>query len=77
MGSRYLGRTPPSNFNYYFMGGYTIWDAAVFYRTRRMQWGVNLNNFTNKQRYFLGGINEVLLYPGRPFDAQVNLRYRF
>jgi outer membrane receptor protein involved in Fe transport len=77
LGTRYLGRTPPSNFNYYFVGGYTIWDAAVFYRARRMEWGLNLNNFTNKQRYFLGGINEVLLYPGRPIDVQGNVRYRF
>jgi hypothetical protein len=36
-----------------------------------------LNNFTNKQRYFLGGINETLLYPGRPFEPQFNMRYRF
>ncbi len=77
LGTRYLGKNPPSNFNYYFLGGYTIWDAAVFYRTRKFEWGLNLNNFTNKERYFLGAINEVLLYPGRPFDAQVNLRYRF
>ncbi len=77
LGSRYLGRTPPSNFNYYFMGGYTIWDAAVFYRAKRFEWGLNLNNFTNKERYFTGGINEILLYPGRPFDIQANLRYRF
>lgn len=77
LGTRYLGRTPPSNFNYYFMGGYTIWDAAVFYRARRFEWGLNLNNFTNKERYFTGAINEILLYPGRPFDAQMNIRYRF
>lgn len=77
LGTRYMGKTPPSNFNYLFVGGYTIWDAALFYRARKMEWGLNLNNFTNKQRYFLGAINEILLYPGRPFDAQVNLRYRF
>ena len=77
LGNRYMGKTPPSNFNYIFVGGYTIWDAAVFYRTRKMQWGLNLNNFTNKERYFLGAINEILLYPGRPFDIQANVRFRF
>ena len=77
LGVRYMGKTPPSNFNYLFVGGYTIWDAALFYRTRKVEWGLNLNNFSNKQRYFLGAINEILLYPGRPFDAQVNVRYRF
>lgn len=38
---------------------------------------MNLNNFTNKQRYFVGAINEIQLYPGRPFDIQGNVRFRF
>jgi len=77
LGNRYIGRTPVNNFNYFFMGGYTLWDAAVFYRKSKWEYSVNLNNALNKERYLVSSINDFLVYPGKPFDATGTIRFRF
>jgi len=68
LGPRYISRTPVNNFNYYFLGGYTVWDAAVYYKTKRLDYSLNVNNLFNKERYLVASINDFLVYPGRPFD---------
>lgn len=77
LGNRYLGRSPVNNFNYFFMGGYTLWDAAVFYRKSKWEYSVNLNNALNKERYLVASINDFLVYPGKPFDVTGTIRFRF
>lgn len=68
LGPRYISRAPVNNFDYYFLGGYTVWDAAVYYKTRRIDYSLNVNNLFNKERYLVASINDFLVYPGRPFD---------
>ena len=77
LGQRYISRAPVNNFDYYWMGGYTIWNAAVFFRQQKAEYSVNLDNFTNKQRYFVGSINDYLLYPGSPFSITGTVRFHF
>ncbi|MDX2268956.1 MAG: TonB-dependent receptor [Bryobacter sp.] len=77
VGPRYVARAPVNNFNYYFLGGYTLWDAAVFYKTKHIDYSVNINNLFNKERYLVASINDFLVYPGRPFDLTANLRFRW
>ncbi len=77
LGPRYISRTPVNNFNYYFLGGYTIWDAAVYYKTRRFDYSVNVNNLFNKERYLVAAINDFLVYPGRPFDLTGRIKFHF
>jgi TonB-dependent siderophore receptor len=77
LGQRYMGRAPVNNFNYVVMGGYTTWDAAIFYRRSKAEYSVNLNNFTNKERYIVSSINDYLVYPGRPFEIIGTLRFHF
>ncbi len=77
IGQRYIARAPVNNFNYFFMGGYTLWDAAVFYRKSKWEYSVNLNNALNKERYLVASINDFLVYPGKPFDATGTIRFRF
>ena len=77
LGQRYLGRSPVNNFNYVVLGGYTLWDAAVFYRVKKLEYSVNLNNALNKERYFVASINDFLVYPGKPFDVTGKIRFRF
>jgi hypothetical protein len=38
---------------------------------------VNLNNLFNKERYLVASINDYLVYPGKPFDVNVNLKFRW
>ncbi len=77
VGPRYIARAPVNNFNYYFLGGYTVWDAAVYYKTKRIDYSLNANNLLNKERYLVASINDFLVYPGRPFDLSANLKFRF
>ena len=77
LGERYIGRAPVNNFNYVMMGGYTIWNAAVFYRRNKAEYSVNVNNFTNKQRYIVASINDYLVYPGKPIEVTGTLRFHF
>jgi iron complex outermembrane receptor protein len=77
LGERYIGRAPVNNFNYVYMGGYTLWNAAVFYRTNKADYSVNLNNFLNKDRYIVASINDYLVYPGKPFEVTGTIRFHF
>jgi len=77
IGPRYISRAPVNNFNYYYLGGYTVWDAAVYYKTRRIDYSVNVNNLFNKERYLVASINDFLVYPGRPFDLTGRIKFHF
>lgn len=77
VGPRYISSSPVNSFNYYFLGGYTIWDTAVYYKTKHIDYSVNLNNLFNKERYLVASINDYLVYPGKPFDVNVNLKFRW
>jgi iron complex outermembrane recepter protein len=77
IGQRYLGRAPVNNFDYFYLGGYTLWDAAVYYRRSKVEYSVNLNNALNKDRYLVASINDYLVYPGKPFDITGTIRFHF
>jgi iron complex outermembrane receptor protein len=77
VGPRYSARAPVNNLNYYFLGGYTLWDAAVYYKTKHIDYSVNVNNLFNKERYLVASINDFLVYPGRPFGLSANLKFRW
>jgi iron complex outermembrane recepter protein len=77
VGQRYLGRSPVNNFDYFYLGGYTLWDAAVYYRRSKMEYSVNLNNALNKNRYLVASINDYLVYPGKPLDVTGTIRFHF
>ena len=77
LGQRYIGSSSVNSFNYVMLGGYTLWDAAVFYHRDRVEYSVNLNNFTNKQRYLVSSINDYLVYPGKPIEVVGTVRFHF
>ncbi|HKX32652.1 MAG TPA: TonB-dependent receptor [Blastocatellia bacterium] len=76
LGGRYLSRVFTSNENDIRLGGYATWDATAFYRRERWEFNVNFYNALNKERYFVGGIYRTQLYPGRPFNWLMTLRFR-
>ncbi len=53
-------------------------DGALNLLRPRWEIGVNFNNLTDKDRYFVSQINGGnQLYPGQPFSAMMTVRYRF
>ncbi len=56
--------------------GYTIVDAAVFYRKGNMQLSCNLENLFN-ERYYRGGTNIWYLIPGLPRNALLRLKVSY
>jgi len=77
LGAKYHSMTPIGSFNYFFMGGFTTWDTALFYRRQKMELGLNITNLLNKTHYFVSGINETQVYPGKPLNVAATARYRF
>jgi iron complex outermembrane receptor protein len=79
LGTRYVSRRAADQFNYFFLDGYTIWDAGFYYRRSNMEYGVNIKNFGNKKNYFVSSIiwNGNQLYPGPPIDVTATIRFRF
>lgn len=71
--------------NYFLNGANTLVmpkadtaDASVTLRRKQVDVAVNMYNITNKRQYFVSQINSgSLLYPGKPFNAALTLRYRF
>lgn len=55
---------------------YYLLDAALYYRTGRVQLQLNLNNLLDK-RHWVGGYDTVRVYPGAPRNAKATLTYRF
>lgn len=66
VGPRYISRAPVNHFNYYFLGGYTLWDAAVYCRRGRVEYSFNANSS-----------NDFLVYPGRPLDVTGRVKFLF
>ncbi|HKQ79668.1 MAG TPA: TonB-dependent receptor [Blastocatellia bacterium] len=73
---RYLSSVFTSNENDIRLGGYATWDATAFYRRERWEFNVNFYNALNKERYFVGSIYRSQLYPGKPFNWLMTLRFR-
>ena len=78
-GARYVAKRAADQFNYFFMDGYTIWDAGLYYRRSQMEYSVNAKNIGNRKNYFVSSIiwNGSQLYPGPPVDVSATIRFRF
>lgn len=77
LGSRYLSKRAPDQFDHYWMGGFTTWDAAFRYRREKFEYNLNITNFLNKTRYFVSAIDDTQIYPGPPIDVAATVRYHF
>ncbi len=49
----------------------------MYYRTKRIDYSVNVSNLFNKERYLVASINDFLVYPGWPLDVSANLRFKW
>lgn len=55
---------------------YWLMDAALYYRTNRIQVQLNINNILDK-KHWVGGYDTVRVYPGAPRNVKATLTYRF
>lgn len=75
MGASYKGDSYADSLNLYNVPGYTVYDAAVFYKTKKWDASLNLRNLTDRVYYanptFAGAL------PGEPRSAMLTVRMRF
>jgi iron complex outermembrane receptor protein len=74
-GVTYKGDTFADGLNLLRVPSYTVFDAAVFYRIKRMDLAVNIRNLTNKT-YFTNPTFAGAL-PGDPLSAFGSIRFNF
>lgn len=56
--------------------GYTLLNAGLYYRVKKVQLQLNLNNLTDKI-HWVGGYDRSRLYPGAPRNWQTSITYVF
>lgn len=55
---------------------YWLFDAALYYRTGRVQLQLNASNLLNR-KHWVGGYDTVRVYPGSPRHIKATMTYRF
>jgi iron complex outermembrane receptor protein len=56
--------------------GYTLLNAAIYYKIEKFQFQVNLNNLANRT-YWVGGYDYLRLFPGAPRNFMATVSYVF
>ena len=74
-GVAYKGNSYADALNLYEVPGYTTLDASVFYRVKKWDVSLKLNNLTNKNWYSSPTFTGAL--PGEPRNAMLTARIRF
>ena len=74
-GVAYKGNSFADSLNLYEVPGYTTYDASLFYRVKKWDVSLKLNNLTNKNWYSSPTFTGAL--PGEPRSAMLTARIRF
>jgi len=78
LGGRYVRHYFTNSANTVALPSRLTFDATLNFGRPRWDIGVNIENLLDKGRYFVSQINSgIQLYPGRPLNAFVTMRYRF
>lgn len=77
LGARYINAYFTNATNTATIPSLFIMSSSVGMARKQWSASVNMENLTDKQRYFTSQINSTQLYPGPPFNVFVTLRYRF
>ncbi len=56
--------------------GYTRWDSGIYFRQGRFDVNAYFENVFGT-RYYTGSVNQFEIYPGAPFNARVQIAYRY
>jgi iron complex outermembrane receptor protein len=74
LGAIYKGESYADSLNLYRVPSYTVWEAAVYYRTAQWDATVNIRNLTDKTYYTSPTFSGAL--PAEPRNAMLTVRYR-
>ena len=77
IGTRYIGAQFATNANDVRIGGWNTLSGAVGLRRDRWEWTLNADNLFNRQRYFLPGQFDNIVFPGAPINVSSSIRLRF
>jgi iron complex outermembrane receptor protein len=77
-GTQYSGNKVPWFTRSFRVPGYTLLDAALYFKPQKspIQVALNVNNLTNKT-YWIGAQNYLRLFPGAPRNFVASMSYRF
>ncbi len=77
LGSNFVTLQRTTQYALITLPGYTVFNAALFYRIRKMQLSLNINNLSDKT-YWLGrGRATVTVNPGPPRNTLFSISYVF
>lgn len=77
LGTRYVGPQFVANNNRVRLGGYNTLSGAVSLRRERWEWSLNADNLFNRDRYFIPGQFDNIVFPGAPINVSSTIRLRF
>ncbi|MEH1899372.1 MAG: TonB-dependent siderophore receptor [Nostoc sp.] len=75
IGFNYIGDETPDSLNTFTIPSYFLTDAALYYRNNNFSIGLNLNNIFNVQYYEASFSNLQRIIPGRPYTAQLTVKW--
>lgn len=76
VGSNFVTKRQVSLNKVQVLPGYTLLNAALYYKVNRVQLQLNFNNITDKI-YWVGGYDYLRLFPGTPRNWQATIAYTF
>ncbi|WP_174710944.1 TonB-dependent siderophore receptor [Nostoc sp. TCL240-02] len=77
IGFNYVGDNKPDSLNTFTIPSYFLTDAALYYRNNNFSVGLNLNNIFNVRYYEASFDNLQRIIPGRPYTAQLTVKWEF
>ena len=77
LGTRYVGPQFANNADSIRIGGYNTLSGAVSLRRDRWEWSLNADNLFNRERYFIPGHFDNIVFPGSPINVSSSIRLRF
>lgn len=77
VGRRLFGRHRPGTAITGLVGpAYTIFNAGIYYRVKKMQLQLNVNNIFNRT-HWVGGYDQFRVHPGAPVNWQTTIKFHF
>ncbi|MEH2253944.1 TonB-dependent siderophore receptor [Nostoc sp.] len=77
IGFNYIGDETPDSLNTFTIPSYFLTDAALYYRNNNFSVGLNLNNIFNVRYYEASFDYLQRIIPGRPYTAQLTVKWEF
>ncbi|MEH2448009.1 MAG: TonB-dependent siderophore receptor, partial [Nostoc sp.] len=77
IGFNYVGDNKPDSLNTFTIPSYFLTNAALYYRQNNFSIGLNLNNIFNVRYYEASFDYLQRIIPGRPYTAQLTVKWEF